>query len=80
MSGEKPFFIEGIVVDVPPGYELAYVKVVNGNVYNLRPSTPGIDFYKLKKGQIVEIEITNKLVRVLSARIIDKAGECDGST
>lgn len=72
MPGEKPFFIEGIVVEILSTYEIAFVKVINGNIYNLRPSTPGIDFYTLKVGQVVEIEITTKLVRVLSARIIEK--------
>jgi len=71
MPGEKPFFIEGVVVDIMSTYEIAFVKVINGNVYNLKPSTPGVDFYTLKIGQIVELEVTTKLVRVLSARIID---------
>ena len=71
MPGVKPFFIEARIVDVPPGYNVAYAKVVNGNVYTLRIDTPGIDVKKLKKDQLVEIEITEKLIRVLSARIID---------
>ena len=72
MPGEKPFFIEGVVVDIMSTYEIAFVKVINGNVYNLKPSTPGIDFYTLKAGQVVELEVTTRLLRVLSARIIDK--------
>jgi hypothetical protein len=71
MPGEKPFFLEAKVIEIPLGYDIAYAQVINGNVYNLRPDTPGIDFNKLRKGQIVEIEITTRLVRVLSARIIE---------
>jgi len=71
MPGELPFFIEGQVVEVSTGYNIAYVKVPNGNVYNLHPTTPGIDFSKLKKSQIVELEVTTMLTRVLSARIIE---------
>lgn len=71
MSGERPFFIEGQVVDIPAGYDVAYVKVPNGNIYHLRPDTPGIDFSKLQISQIIRLEVTTKLTRVLSASIID---------
>jgi hypothetical protein len=71
MPGERPFFIEGQLVEVSTGYNIAYVKVPNGNVYNLHPDTPGIDFSKLKKSQIIELEVTTMLTRVLSARIIE---------
>jgi hypothetical protein len=72
MSGELPFFIEGQVVDFSIPYHIAYVKVVNGNIYHLRPDTPGIDFSKLRKNQIVRLEVTTMLTRVLSATIIEK--------
>jgi hypothetical protein len=71
MPGEKPFFLNATVTEVSLSHNIAYARVINGNVYNLKPDTPGLDFSKLKKGQIVEIEITTKLVRVLSARLIE---------
>lgn len=70
MSGEMPYFIIGKIVEVMPQYNVAYVKVDNGNVYNLTPKTPGINFRDLKKGMTVECEITSMLIRVLSARIL----------
>lgn len=72
MSGEYPFFIEGRVVDIQIGYNIAYIKVPNGNIYHLKPDTPGIDFQKLKKGQKIRLEVTTMLTRVLSASIIEK--------
>jgi hypothetical protein len=72
MSGELPFFIEGQVVEISTAYKVAYVKVPNGNVYHLHPDTVGIDFKKLAKGQIIRLEVTTKLVRVLSASIVEK--------
>lgn len=80
MAGERPFFIEGKVVEMPPGYPIATVKVVNGNLYTIHNDTPGIDFRKVKLDQIIELEVTTRLNRVLSARIISDAAECDGST
>lgn len=76
MSGEIPYFIIGKVVEVMPQYNVAYVKVDNGNVYNLTPKTPGIHFQDLKKGMIVECEITSMLIRVLSARILHGQDHC----
>ena len=70
MPGEMPYFIEGKVAEVLPAYQVAYVKVDNGNVYHLTPKTPGINFQELKVGMIVECEITSMLTRVLSARIL----------
>lgn len=70
MPGEMPYFIEGKVVQVLPQYQVAFVKVENGNVYHLTPKTPGIDFQELSVGMIVECEITSMLIRVLSARIL----------
>lgn len=70
MPGEMPYFIEGKVVQVLPQYQVAFVKVENGNVYHLTPKTPGIDFQQLSVGMIVECEITSMLIRVLSARIL----------
>lgn len=72
MSGERPFFIEGQLVEISAGYNIAYVKVPNGNVYHLHPHTPGIDFSKLQKSQIIRLEVTTMLTRVLSASIIEK--------
>lgn len=71
MPGELPHFVEGKVVEISTIYNIAYVKVVNGNVYNLTPNTPGIDFGKLRIGTNVECEITSMLIRVLSATIKD---------
>ncbi len=70
MPGEIPYFIQGKIVDKAIAHRIAYVKVDNGNVYNLIPTTPGIVFEELKIGMIVECEITSKLIRVLSARIL----------
>jgi len=72
MPGEFPFFIEGQVTEVSVPFKIAYVKVENGNVYHLHPDTPGIDFYALKKSQIIRLEVTTMLSRVLSARILDQ--------
>lgn len=71
MPGERPFFIEGEITEVLIPYEIAYVKVDNGNVYHLKPSTPGINFYELKAGMNVRLEVTSLLTRVLSAKIIE---------
>lgn len=71
MSGQIPFFIEGKVVDFSMEHNIAYVKVPNGNVYHVRQDTPGLDFNKIVKGQIIKLEITNMLTRVLSASIIE---------
>lgn len=72
MPGEIPFFIEGQVVDFSTQYNIAYVKVQNGNVYHLRPDTPGINFSNLRKAQKVRLEVTTMLTRVLSASILEK--------
>ena len=69
MPGELPFFIVGKVVDLSVP-NLAIVKVSNGNLYNVNSYTPGIEFNKLSKGDLVELEITNALTRVFSAKII----------
>lgn len=71
MPGEIPFYIVGTVATLLPGFGVAYVKVLNGNVYHLHPDTPGVDFSKLYIGQIVELEITSMLTRVLSATLIN---------
>ena len=70
--GEMPFFVEGQIVDFSIQYGVAYVKVQNGNVYNIHPNTPGINFEKLRKGQIVRLEVTTRLTHVLSACIVNK--------
>jgi hypothetical protein len=75
MAGELPFFITGKIVEVSPSYELALVKVQNGNIYHLTPATKGIDFYKLYKDQLVRLEVTTVLTRVLSATIINTGAE-----
>ena len=72
MAGEKPFFIEGRITEVSKSASTAYVKVVNGNVYHLTPYTPGIDFDSLERGQIVRLEVTLLLTRVLSAEVLDQ--------
>lgn len=72
MPGEIPFFIEGQLVDILISNMIALVKVPNGNIYHLHPETPGIDFSKLKKTQIISLEVTTKLTRVLSASILDR--------
>lgn len=70
MPGEYPFFVDGKVVEISTAYNIAYVKVINGNVYHLYPATPGIDFKTLKKDQKVRLEVTTMLTRVLSASVI----------
>lgn len=70
MPGEFPFFIVGKVVDTTMS-QIVLVRVINGNVYHLIPSTPGIKFEELKRDQLIELEVTTMLVRVLSARIIE---------
>ena len=60
---------KGKIVEIMAN-EIAIVRVVNGNIYHLRPSTPGINFYMLKVDDKVVIEITTELVRVLSAIIL----------
>ncbi len=71
MPGLIPFYIIGTVARVPPGAGIAYAKVSNGNVYYLYPNTPGLDFSKLQIGQMIELEVTNEVIRVYSARILD---------
>jgi hypothetical protein len=71
MPGMIPFFIEGKVASIIQSEKTAYVKVPNGNVYYLHPFTPGIDFEKLKVGTKVSCEVTEKLARVFSAKIIE---------
>lgn len=68
MPGERPFFVEGKIVDILVSANLALVKVSNGNVYHLIPETPGIVFDKLRKDQRIILEVT---IRVLSARLIE---------
>lgn len=70
MPGELPFFITGKIAEILP-QEIAIVKVPNGNLYHLIPSTPGIDYYKLKVGMLISCEVTRELGRVLSAAIVD---------
>lgn len=70
MPGELPFFILGKVVEVSVPHNLAYVKVDNGNIYHLHSETRGIVFDKIKRGQMIELEVTSMLTRVLSARIL----------
>lgn len=70
MPGEIPFWVEGELKLYYPLSNEAYVRVPNGNVYVLKPSTPGIEFNKLKVGMIIQCEVTTKLTRVLSARIV----------
>jgi uncharacterized linocin/CFP29 family protein len=72
MPGERPFFIEGKVVDVSIPYRLVLVRVSNGNIYHIHPNTPGVEFDKLKKEQIIRLEVTLMLTRVLSAKIIEQ--------
>lgn len=69
MPGEVPYWIDG-EVRIVLEFE-AYVKVPNGNIYMLKPFTPGITFSELKVGQKVSCEVTSKLIRVLSARILE---------
>lgn len=75
-----PYWVTGEIKILLQHAGEAFVKIPNGNVYSLTPSTPGIEFNKLTVGTVVEIEITNRLDRVYSARIISVAGECDRST
>lgn len=70
MAGERPYFIEGKVIEVSIAYQLAFIKVANGNVYHILPNTLGIEFNELVKDQIVQMEITSMLTRVLSAKIL----------
>lgn len=80
MPGEIPYFISGSVAEILP-QEIIIVKVPNGNLYHLTPSTPGIEYYRLLVGDIVECEITSVLTRVLSARFVRRtdAAEEDGN-
>ncbi len=78
MAGVFPHWIAGEVKILLQ--DEAYVRVPNGNVYTLHRTTPGINFSQLRVGLIIEIEITDRLDRVYSARIISNAAECDGST
>lgn len=78
MSREFPFFIKGTVVEILP-QEITIVKVPNGNLYHLKPSTPGIEYSRLQKGDIVECEVTSMLTRVLSAKVIEQTRGGKGS-
>jgi hypothetical protein len=72
MPREIPFFIEGNVTNITNGCQSVLVRVQNGNVYSIHPDTPGIDFKNLREGQIVRLEITTRLIHVLSAYIVNK--------
>jgi len=72
MPREIPFFIEGKVTNITNGCQSVLVRVQNGNVYSIHPDTPGIDFKNLREGQIVRLEITTRLIHVLSAYIVNK--------
>ena len=69
MPGELPFFVIGEIANIYG--DTAYVKIHTGNVYNIYPYTPGIDFKKLKKGMTIKCEVTKLLTRVLSAEILE---------
>lgn len=69
MPGEVPFFIEGQVVEIISTNKLALVKVPNGNIYHIHDRTPGIKFSEIEMGQIIKMEVTLMLSRVLSAEI-----------
>lgn len=69
MPGEIPYFIKGKVAEILP-QDIIIVKVPNGNLYHLTTNTPGIEFSRLCKGDIVECEVTSMLTRVLSARTV----------
>lgn len=71
MPGVIPYHVIGTVTRVPEGAGIAYAKVSNGNVYYLYPTTPELKFNELKVGQIIELEITNEVTRVFSARILN---------
>lgn len=70
MSGVIPFWITGEVKILIQHMGEAYVRVPNGNVYTLHYYTPGINFEDIRVGTIVSIEITDRLDRVYSAKII----------
>ena len=67
MPGEIPFFVTGKISAIRG--DVAYVKIQTGNVYNLYPWTPGIEFTRLTIGQVIECEVTSMLIRVLSAKL-----------
>lgn len=69
MPRETPFFIIGKIVEILP-QEIIIVKVPNGNIYHITPSTPGIVFDRLVVNLIMECEVTTMLTRVLSARVV----------
>ena len=71
MPGKMPFFIIGTVKSISHLIKTAYIKVPNGNIYHIFPFTLGIDFDRLKNNQNIEIEVTDELVKVYSARIIE---------
>lgn len=71
MPGEIPFWVDGEIKLYYPHLGEAYVRVPNGNVYLLKPNTPGITFDDLEVGMNVSCEVTYKLTRVLSAKIIN---------
>ena len=70
MPGEIPFFVEGVVARINEFERTAYIKHKNGNVYHVFPFTPGVVFEELKIGVRVQVEITNVLTKVYSARIV----------
>lgn len=70
MPRETPYFIKGWISEIFLDGLLAVVSVENGSIYHLTPFTPGIEFSELAIGVKVECEITSKLIRVLSAKIL----------
>jgi hypothetical protein len=64
------FYVDGEVVEVLTGFGLAHVRVSEGTVYGLTRHTPGVDFDKLREGQLIRVQAERKFSRVLRAELI----------
>ena len=64
------FNVEGIIIEVLAGYQLAHVRTQDGAIYGVNSQTPGVKFEELQLGQRVRLDVTAKFGRVLHAQLM----------
>jgi hypothetical protein len=62
---------QSLILYVLSGYGLTHVQTSSGVIYNLNRKTPGIEFDKLRVGQNMRCQVSEKFSRVLSAVVLD---------
>ena len=79
MPGVVPYWVEAEVKILIKHAGEAYVRTSAGCVYLITAGLPGLDFDKLSVGIRVKIEVTDRLDRVYSAKVVTDAAEEDGN-